>query len=102
MRNGAVHSKHHKCKSDLSHACTRDKKKKSGVRVLDTTRLRKMCVRRGEPSSDLEGDVSSGRHREIVLFLDMFGQLNLSLKLQFMIFTSPVAIWESSVSNLIW
>ena len=53
MRNGANHSKHHGCNvtcANLSHAYMRDQKC-SGVRVLDTTRLRKMCVRRGVLSS---------------------------------------------------
>ena len=40
MRNGANHSKHHKCK-----VTRRVIKKCSSVRVPDTTRLRKMCVR---------------------------------------------------------
>ena len=43
MRNGANHSKHDKCTvtcTNLSHVYMRDVKC-SGVRVLDTTRLRK-------------------------------------------------------------
>ena len=50
----------------------------------------------------LKGDLSSCQHGENILFLDLFGQLNLSLEIRVHDLHDPFAILESSVAKLIW
>ena len=50
-------------------------------------------------SVDHEGDLSFGQQQELSLCLPIFGHLNLSLEVEFVLSTRPLPIGESNVSN---